>query len=156
MKQKILLFLLGYILLLGGTHRLQAQGVTTSAMRGVVLDAKGEPLPGASVVATHLPSGTQYGASTRENGQYDLLNMRVGGPYELKVSFVGFQTSTQTDIQLVLGKTYDSRVTLTEEGLALDEIVVRGNSGVINNDRTGASTNINNNAIRTLPTILRA
>ncbi len=156
MNQKLLLLLLSGFLLLGGTHRLHAQGVTTSAMRGVVLDAKGEPLPGASVVATHLPSGTQYGASARENGQYDLLNLRVGGPYELKVSFVGFQTFTQNDIQLVLGKTHDSRITLTEEGLALDEIVVRGNSGVINNDRTGASTNINNNAIRTLPTISRS
>jgi outer membrane receptor protein involved in Fe transport len=156
MNLKPLLFLLSGFLLLGGTYRLHAQGVTTSAMRGVVLDAKGAPLPGASVVATHLPSGTQYGASTRENGQYDLLNLRIGGPYELKVSFVGFQTFTQNDIQLVLGKTHDSRITLTEEGLALDEIVVRGNSGVINNDRTGASTNINNNAIRTLPTISRS
>jgi len=156
MNQKLLLLLLSCCLLWGGTHRLHAQGVTTSAMRGVVLDGKGSPLPGASVVATHLPTGTQYGAATRENGQYDLLNLRVGGPYELKVSFVGFQPFSQNDIQLALGKTHDSRIVLTEEGLALDEIVVRGNSGVINNDRTGASTNINNNALRTLPTISRS
>lgn len=45
-----------------------------------MLDAKGQPLPGATVVATHLPSGTIYGNATRDNGQFDLLNMRMGAP----------------------------------------------------------------------------
>ncbi|GAA3928620.1 carboxypeptidase regulatory-like domain-containing protein [Hymenobacter algoricola] len=124
---------------------------------GLVLDSKGQPVPGATVVATHLPSGTKYGIATRDNGQYNLLNMRVGGPYELKVSFVGSQTYTATGIQLVLGKTFDSRVTLTDDTQALGEVVIKGNrDGQINKDRTGASTNINNTAIRTLPTISRS
>ncbi|WP_310396693.1 TonB-dependent receptor [Hymenobacter sp.] len=126
-------------------------------MKGLVLDSKGEPLPGASVIATHLPSGTQYGAATRDNGQYDLLNMRIGGPYEIKVSFVGAQTYTATGIQLVLGKTFESRITLTDNAQALDEVVVRGNrDGQINKDRTGAATNISSAAIRTLPTVSRS
>ena len=157
MKNRILLLILLGFVLFTSSHSLRAQGVTTSAMKGLVLDAKGEPLPGATVLATHLPSGTQYGAATRENGQYDLLNMRIGGPYEIKVSFVGAQTYTATGIQLVLGKTYESRVTLTDNAQALDEVVVRGNrDGQINKDRTGAATNISSTAIRTLPTVSRS
>ena len=145
------------LVLLASSWQASAQGVTTSAMKGLVLDGKGQPLPGATVLATHLPSGTQYGAATRENGQYDLLNMRIGGPYEIKVSFVGAQTYTATGIQLVLGKTYESRVTLTDNAQALDEVVVRANrDGQINKDRTGAATNISSTAIRTLPTVSRS
>lgn len=157
MNQKSLRFLLLSLLLFASGQRIWAQGVTTAAVKGIIVDAKNEPLPGANVIATHLPSGTQYGASTRENGQFDLLNMRVGGPYQVKVSFVGYQPFTQEDIQLVLGKTFELRISLVEEGQTLSEVVVKANrDGLINNDRTGASTNINSNAIRTLPTISRS
>ena len=155
-NRALLLLVLSFLLCIGG-NSVVAQGVTTSAMKGLVLDGKGQPLPGATVVATHLPSGTVYGAATRENGQYDLLNMRIGGPYEIKVSFVGAQTYTATGIQLVLGKTYESRINLTDNAQALDEVVVRGNrDGQINKDRTGAATNISSTAIRTLPTVSRS
>ncbi|PJJ59285.1 TonB-dependent receptor [Hymenobacter chitinivorans] len=151
-----LLLLLGFVLFTNGQFA-AAQGVTTAAMKGVVLDAKGEPLPGATVVAVHVPTGTPYGTATRSNGQFDLLNLRVGGPYEVKVSFVGYAAYSQANIQLALGKTFEVNVTLAEEGRTLDEVVVKGNrDGIINKDRTGASTNVNNAAIRTLPTISRS
>jgi len=157
MKNRILLFLLLGFVLFTSNNMLLAQGVTTSAMKGLVLDAKGEPLPGATVVATHLPSGTKYGTATRENGQYDLLNMRIGGPYELVVSFVGVQTHTDTGIQLALGKTFESKITLADGTQALSEVIVKGDrDGQINKDRTGASTNVSSAAIRTLPTISRS
>ncbi|AHJ98645.1 hypothetical protein Hsw_3050 [Hymenobacter swuensis DY53] len=157
MKNRFILFLLLGFVLFTSSNLVLAQGVTTSAMKGLVLDSKGEPLPGATVVATHIPSGTQYGTATRDNGQYDLLNMRVGGPYELKISFVGAQTYSATGIQLALGKTFESRVQLSDGSQALGEVVVKGNrDGQINKDRTGASTNVNNTAIRTLPTISRS
>lgn len=157
MKNRTLLFLLlGFVLFTSKTTT-WAQGVTTAAMKGLVLDSKGQPLPGATVVATHLPTGTNYGAATRDNGQYDLLNLRVGGPYELKVSFVGAQTYSATGIQLVLGKTYESRITLSDNAQSLDEVVVRANrDGQINPDRTGAVTNISAVAIQTLPTVSRS
>ena len=152
-----LLLLLGCWLCLNGFEA-SGQGVTTSAIKGLVLDAKGQPLPGATVVATHLPSGTTYGNATRDNGQFDLLNLRIGGPYEIKVSFVGYETFVQSNVQLVLGKTFETRVTLREGGgQQLDEVVVRGNrDGQINPDRTGAVTNISAMALRSLPTISRS
>ena len=155
---KNLIRLLLAFLLLASSLPATAQGVTTSAIKGLVLDLKGQPLPGATVIATHLPSGTTYGNATRDNGQFDLLNMRIGGPYEIKVSFVGYETYVQNNVQLVLGKTFETRITLKEgEGQKLDEVVVKGNrDGQINPDRTGAVTNISSTAIRTLPTISRS
>ncbi|WP_375416211.1 carboxypeptidase regulatory-like domain-containing protein [uncultured Hymenobacter sp.] len=158
MKDRILLFILLGFMLFTSVDKATAQGVTTSAIKGLVLDAKGQPLPGATVLATHLPSGTTYGNATRDNGQFDLLNLRIGGPYEIKVSFVGYETFVQNNAQLVLGKTFETRVTLSEgSGQKLEEVVVRGNRDAqINPDRTGAVTNISSTAIRTLPTINRS
>ncbi|RZK17078.1 MAG: TonB-dependent receptor, partial [Hymenobacter sp.] len=157
MKQQLLLPLLGIVCVVG-SQAAHAQGVTTSAIKGLALDAKGEPLPGATVLAVHLPTGTKYGVSTRDNGQFDLLNLRIGGPYEITISFVGYETVVERNVQLALGKTYETRAVLREgSGQQLDEVVVRGNrDGQINPDRTGAATNISSTAIRTLPTISRS
>src|SRR5687768_10922442 len=66
-----------------------AQGVTTGAMTGVVIDNQMRPVAGASVIAIHEPSGTTYEATTRADGRYQLPGMRVGGPYSITVNFVG-------------------------------------------------------------------
>ncbi|MGB5364576.1 MAG: carboxypeptidase-like regulatory domain-containing protein, partial [Aureibaculum sp.] len=66
--------------------------VTTSDIRGLVVDDQNAPLPGANVVAIHTPTGTKYGGTTNLDGRFNLLNMRVGGPYNVTVSFIGFQS----------------------------------------------------------------
>ena len=82
-----------------------AQGVTTGSLGGNVVDQKGEGLPGATVLAVHTPSGTQYGTSTRADGRYIIPNMRVGGPYKVTISFIGYQTQEFNDIYVSLGNT---------------------------------------------------
>ena len=57
------------------------QGLTNLSLRGSVTDDNGNYLAGANVVATHEPTGTQYGAAVRNSGQFDIINMKVGGPY---------------------------------------------------------------------------
>ena len=84
--KKILLFVV-FLVFLGSTAFSQ---VTTSNIRGSVTDSQNEPLPGTSVVAKHVPSGTVYGTDAQLSGTYNLANMRVGGPYTLTISFVGY------------------------------------------------------------------
>ena len=92
------------VFLIAASINSYSQGVTTAAIRGVITGDDGVGLPGATVIATHLPSGTVYGASTRNDGKYNLPNLRVGGPYEIKVSFIGFAEQKEEGVQLSLGQ----------------------------------------------------
>ncbi|MFD2098334.1 TonB-dependent receptor [Flagellimonas iocasae] len=131
--------------------------VTTSNIRGTVLDDQQEPLLGANVVAVHTPTGTRYGAITNEEGRYNLLNLRVGGPYEVTISYVGYKTNTQNDVFLTLGKTFNLDVVLVSDSQQLDEVVVVSDqSGTFGSDRTGAETSVGRRELTRLPTISRS
>jgi hypothetical protein len=133
-----------------------AQGVTTAAMNGFVQDADGNPLPGANVIAEHTPSGSQYGASTRDNGLFNLPNLRIGGPYTVTVSYIGYISASQENIQLTLGQNFRLEFTLQSEAVEIGEIVVSGEQdNVLNSGRTGAETFITADDIQVLPTIKR-
>lgn len=130
--------------------------LTTSGLKGRVLDEKNEPLAGASVVAVHTPSGTQYGIMTNEDGRFSLNNMRVGGPYQVTVSFVGYNAQVFNDITLSLGNVADINVSLTSAMTNLNEVIVSaGRNSVINSERTGAAINMSNEVVASVPTISR-
>jgi hypothetical protein len=134
-----------------------AQGVTTSSLTGTVRDANGEALPGSNVVATHVPSGTQYGTSVNPNGRYIITNMRVGGPYKVTITFVGYQAQTVENIYLKLAEAFNLDVQLTEEGTQLNEVVVTGTQDkLLSSERNGTVTNIGAREIQSLPTITRS
>jgi len=61
--------------------------ITTSSINGQILSDSGEKLIGATVIATHMPSGTNYYAVANEDGRYAIQGMRPGGPYEVKYTF---------------------------------------------------------------------
>ncbi|WP_224491034.1 TonB-dependent receptor [Robertkochia flava] len=148
------LLLLAFLLLVGVTGFSQ---VTTSNIKGLVTDSQNEPLPGASVVAVHTPTGTNYGASTNFDGRFNLLNLRVGGPYTVTVSYIGFQTQEITDVYLELGKSTTIDVVLSEDSQQLDEVVITGDrSGQFGSDRTGAETSVGRRELTRLPTISRS
>ena len=80
-----------------------AQGVTTATVTGIVTDsAAATPVGGATIVAVHVPSGTQYRAVARSGGAYTLPNVRVGGPYRLTATFIGFEPRSAEDVFLNL------------------------------------------------------
>lgn len=132
--------------------------VTTSEINGKVVDEKGMALPFATVVAIHEPSGTQYVTTTDNAGNYRLTNLRVGGPYKLSISFVGYSTGVYTDINLNLGESYLQNVKLKESTTSLEEVVVSAGMGnpILSSERTGAQTNISRGDINTLPSISRS
>ena len=131
--------------------------VTTSGMNGDVINSERSPLLGASVVAIHEPTGTQYGTITRENGAFNLNNMQPGGPYKLVVSYVGYRSFETTGIRLTLGEDRNINVTLVGENIALEEVIVTGiTSGTFNSDRKGTETNVSSEILQTIPTISRS
>jgi outer membrane receptor for ferrienterochelin and colicin len=134
----------------------QAQ-VTTSALAGQIVDESGEPLVGATVVAVHTPSGTQYYAVANDEGRYAIQGMRTGGPYEVTYSLIGCQTVVIPDITLALAETYQQNVRLKTAAQNLTEaIVVASAASKFSNEKTGAATNISNQQITNLPSVSRA
>ena len=133
---------------------LQAQ-VTTSSMTGRVTDAEGAVI-GATVIATHQPSGTTYATVTNMEGRLNLNGMRVGGPYTVEISYIGYGTSTTNNITLSLGENYVLNVVLTEESKTLDEVVVTALRTKFPTEKTGAVTNITNTQIANMPTVSRS
>ncbi len=135
---------------------LQAQ-VTTASLTGAVTDEQGEPLIGATVVAIHLPSGSQYGTTTREDGRYDLPNLRIGGPYEITASYVGHKSFSYTGISLKLAQKLELNFKLPAESVQLETAVITAEvDPILNNERTGASTNIDEATLQNLPSISRS
>jgi hypothetical protein len=133
------------------------QGSTTSSMSGNIADANGEPLAGATIVATHVPSGTIYGVTANNQGLFSIQGMRPGGPYKVEVSFIGYAKKTFTDINLFLGETYMLNTGLTESSTELNEVVVVGTKpSKFNTVKTGATTNISGEQMVVLPTINRS
>ncbi|MHC2990666.1 cell envelope biogenesis protein OmpA [Pontibacter sp. HJ8] len=151
--KNLLLSTLLMLLCMAGLH---AQ-VTTSSVSGSVKDSKGEALIGATVRATHQPSGTVYGSTTNTEGQFNIANMRVGGPYVVEVSYIGFQPKAIDGITLQLGRPYNLNATLSEAGSELQEVVVSADrSSVFNASKTGAATNVGTQQLEALPTISRS
>ncbi|HEX9614356.1 MAG TPA: TonB-dependent receptor [Bacteroidota bacterium] len=143
--------------LLCSTSMLFAQGVTTAAVTGIVTNSAGEPLEAANVIATHDPSGTLYGAATRSNGQYNIPNIRVGGPYTIKVSFIGYRTIQKEDVYVSLNQESRIDFTLMEEAVTGEEVVVTAElDQVLNSGRTGAATYIDVRQVENLPSIKRS
>lgn len=130
--------------------------VTTSTISGKVTDSRGEVLIGATVVATHVPSGTRYGTATNASGRYILPAVRVGGPFAVAVSYTGFEAQTQENIFTNLGTATNLDFSLTESGVTLTETVISaGRSDIFSGDRTGAAVSYGVQTINSLPTIGR-
>jgi hypothetical protein len=152
MKKSLLCLLLLTLCGLAYQSTVHAQGVTTASMKGLIVDDMDEPLPGANIIARHLPSGTTYGTSTRNNGRYTLPNLRIGGPYEITATFVGFESVNITDVFLSLGESLDVDFVLRGDVAEFTEIEVTAGTDRINKGRTGAATNIGTRQIQEMPT----
>jgi len=150
MKKSLLIFVLSVV----ASVMAMAQ-VTTSAISGTVTD-KTEELIGATIQAIHTPSGTTYGTVTNANGKYDIQGMRVGGPYTIKVSYIGYQTKVFNDVNLALGETFNLNVWLEASNDQLEEVVVLGKASKFAGQKTGAAININNESLSAMPTIDRS
>ncbi len=149
MKKLIFLFLItcGY---------LTAQ-VTTSSISGVIVDDANIELEGANVVATHIPTGTTYGAVTNQDGRFNMVNMRVGGPYTVSISYIGFNQQDFDNIFLTLGKSETISLAMTPDSQELKDVVVTANaSDVFSSNRTGARTSVGRRQLSTLPSISRS
>jgi hypothetical protein len=129
--------------------------VTTSSITGTVKDNAAQPLQGATVTAVHTPSGTTYTTIASKEGSFTLPNVRIGGPYNLKVTYTGLQPFTLEGFNLELGQPFSVNAVLGQNTQNLETVVVSGR-GRRAPEKLGASTNIGSRQLATLPTISRS
>jgi hypothetical protein len=129
--------------------------VTTSSITGTAKSSTGEALVGATITATHTPSGSVYTTVAGKEGVFTLPNLRVGGPYSVKVTFSGLQPFTVDGVNLELGQPYNINALLNQNTQTLENVVISGTRRA-SVQRTGASTNISNRQLTTLPTLSRS
>ncbi|MDQ2772569.1 MAG: TonB-dependent receptor, partial [Bacteroidota bacterium] len=157
MKNSHLRHFLLLAVLLFSAHLGWSQGATTAAMSGVITDKTGAGLPGATVIAIHTPTNTQYVAPTNSDGRFNIQNMRVGGPYTVKVTYVGYKDLVREGLNLSLGQNLRFDQKLSDATTELTEVTISGRRDpVMNADHTGASTTIQRETIERLPTLNRS
>lgn len=153
MKKKILIT---FAMLIAVVCSALAQ-VTTSALSGKVsLADDGEAVIGATIQAVHEPSGTRYATVTNSDGRYNIQGMRVGGPYKVTISYIGYQTKNVTGVTLRLGEAYNLNVQMSEDASQLGEVVVSASASKFAGEKTGASTNISQTQMQNIPTVNRS
>jgi len=153
-KQLISFFLFTVILF---SSQLMYSQTTTASLNGTVVDQNGSALPGANVIALHQPTGTQFGTTTRMDGKYNLVGLRVGGPYKVTVSMVGYTSQVEEGFNLELGQNLRIDFKLPEQAVQLSGVTITAERGaVISQARTGASQNVSLKQIEQIPTISRS
>ncbi len=130
---------------------------TTSEIRGTVSTEKTN-LAGANITAVHQPTGTKYVTTSRPDGRYNLPNLKIGGPYSVTVSYVGYRKESQDGIVLSLGQDYKSDFSLISETKSLKEVTVKSvkNDKIFNNNHIGSQEIIGRTQLDQLPTINRS
>lgn len=147
-------YFLTFLLLCAGMLTGYSQ-VTTSSMNGTIKDGKGQPLTGASILLTHTPTGTTYASMSRSGGQFEISNIRSGGPYRLEITYVGFDKVVRENIFVSLGEVTSQDINMEEKSKQLTEVVVAAARTTREGAKGGTETNIGRDKMANLPTVGR-
>jgi hypothetical protein len=129
---------------------------TTSSMGGTVKTNTGEVLIGATVTATHEPTGTVYRVQSRTGGRFDISNMNPGGPYSVEVSFLNYANEKRTEVYLSLGESFKVDFALAPKANNLAEVTVSTIRKTTEaSGKGGAETLIGRDKMANLPTVGR-
>jgi hypothetical protein len=132
-----------------------AQNVTTGNLSGTVTDQQGGVLPGVTVTARHVPTGTVYESITSGDGRYQMAAVRVGGPYIITATLSGFRDQTESNVIVGLGEQRDVDFKLPLATVS-ETVTVVGTTPVIDTARAGTASNLKQDVIENLPTIARS
>ena len=120
---------------------------TTGKLAGTIKDAQtGEPLVGANVII----EGTNFGAATNVNGEYVILNISPGR-YNVKFSFIGYETTIMQDVSITVDQTTILQITLNSQTIQVDEVIVTARTPLIQKDVTSSISVITREEIEALP-----
>ncbi|MFR9523757.1 MAG: outer membrane beta-barrel protein [Rikenellaceae bacterium] len=136
--KKVLLFILAIVL----TFPIAAQ---ERNINGVVLDPSSEPIGYVNVILYNLPDTTYVtGVITNDQGRFE-LPAAPSADAIIEVSFVGYQTQYAPALE-------EQTITLTEGGVNIDEVVVKGTRPISKLTATGIQTTVENTVLSEMGT----
>ncbi len=141
MKNKLKNFFL-VVLLLAFTLNSALAQQTSAILSGKVLDEKNLPMPGVNVQITYLPLKKTSATVTNEKGAFYVPNLSPGGPYSVKISFIGYKAETRDLPSLSLGGNTEISVKMQTEETEIAAVVVVGRSKVRNEGTIIKSTQL--------------
>ncbi len=121
---------------------------TKGKIAGKVVDESGEPLIGVQVFIEN----TTRGVLTDIDGKYTIVNLDPG-KYTVVFSYIGFATTRVQEVEVILGLTTDVDVTLREEVIEGQEIVVTAERPIVEKDRTTTTAYISSEQLEALPIV---
>src|SRR2546425_2838857 len=130
-----------------------AQSSYTAAVRGVVTDASGGGVPGATVTVTESDRNVPHTVTTDHAGRY-VVTALPPGQYTLSVELSGFKTYTHTNIPLAVQQQATFDVSL-EVGGVTETVEVRSQSPLLNTTISTLGQVIENRYMMALPNIGR-
>jgi len=130
-----------------------AQGSTKTTLSGVVVDASGGVIPGATVEVKNNRTGVITTALTNSTGAFDVPALDPGS-YGVSVTLSGFKTVVLKDVELLSGTPRAVKVTL-EVGALTQSVEVVGGSQLVQTQATAISSTVRIDQISTLPMISR-
>ncbi len=132
--------------------------VATSSISGQVVDGDNRPLPGATIVATHMPTGSHFFSVSNSDGYYSFSNIPANGPYHIIAQFIGFLPVIQDNIIINLGETVVIDFQMEEESLKLVEVTPSRKSILkgMDENRYAATTIVTSKQIANIPTVTRS
>jgi hypothetical protein len=127
----------------------RAQGSSTSSITGVVVDAEGGFVPGASIKIKSDSTSTEFTAISGSNGVFTVPAVNVG-VYTITVTLQGFKQAVLKGVTVTAGQPATVRATLEVGGLT-EEVVVTAATEIIQTTSAAAATVINTKQITSLP-----
>jgi hypothetical protein len=126
---------------------------TASEMRGAVTDADGNPIAGARVSITHMPTGSTSVATTSGSGAFLQTGLRVGGPYSVAISAPGFEGDAIDGLNLAPGSNSPLRIRLAP---ATTEVITVTGQAISRTDlNSGVGSNFTARDVANQPSIAR-
>ncbi|HKG06636.1 MAG TPA: carboxypeptidase regulatory-like domain-containing protein [Pedobacter sp.] len=124
---------------------------TQASIAGTVLDATKQPIPGASVQVKNNSTGFTTRTSTDSKGGFLFKELPLGGPYTVKIAFMGYGDQTRTGYTLNFGDVVRVNIEMQEASQSLNEVEVNA-TGLKNKVQNfGASTEISAKTMNQLP-----
>ncbi len=124
---------------------------TTATISGRVVAEDGQPLAGASVIVTHVPTGSIRTVATNSEGRFSAPGLRVGGPFKVVANKEGYDSTTIEDIFAEFGAS--TNLELAMNATTLEEITVASTRE--QERQVGVITNFTAQDIANLPSVSR-